>query len=166
MRTGNKYLRYYLVQVADSVRKHDAEYGEFYQKKYDEVPKHKNKRALVLSARKLVRLVFMGDTGRKNDTGVVRAIPLSGFKCIRHPLIVCLIALHALLLTAGVGHFYKSQLYPVLRHMNDALVVWARRKYKKLAKHKTRAIRWLGRLAKNLPHLFAHWQMGIVPATG
>ncbi|EAM1016505.1 IS110 family transposase [Brevibacillus invocatus] len=59
MRTGNKYLRYYLVQAADSVRKHDTEYGSFYQKKYDEVPKHKHKRALVLSARKLVRLVFM-----------------------------------------------------------------------------------------------------------
>ena len=59
MRTGNKYLRYYLVQAADSVRKHDTEYAAFYQKKYDEVPKHKHKRALVLSARKLVRLVFM-----------------------------------------------------------------------------------------------------------
>ncbi len=59
MRTGNKYLRYYLVQAADSIRKHDAEYRAFYQKKYDEVPKHKHKRALVLSARKLVRLVFM-----------------------------------------------------------------------------------------------------------
>ena len=59
MHTGNKYLRYYLVQAADSVRKHDTEYAAFYQKKYDEVPKHKHKRALVLSARKLVRLVFM-----------------------------------------------------------------------------------------------------------
>ncbi|GBF74734.1 putative IS110 family transposase [Paenibacillus sp. 598K] len=59
MRTGNKYLRYYLVQAADSIRKHDAEYAAFYKKKYDEVPKHKHKRALVLSARKLVRLVFM-----------------------------------------------------------------------------------------------------------
>lgn len=59
IRTGNKYLRYYLVQATDSVRKHNAEYGAFYKKKYDEVPKHKHKRALVLSARKLVRLVFM-----------------------------------------------------------------------------------------------------------
>lgn len=59
LRTGNKYLRYYLVQAADSVRKHDTEYAAFYRKKYDEVPKHKHKRALVLSARKLVRLVFM-----------------------------------------------------------------------------------------------------------
>lgn len=59
LRTGNKYLRYYLVQAADSIRKHDAEYAAFYKKKFDEVPKHKHKRALVLSARKLVRLVFM-----------------------------------------------------------------------------------------------------------
>jgi transposase len=59
VRTGNKYLRYYLTQAADSVRKHDAEYKAFYQKKHDEVPKHKHKRALVLTARKLVRLVFM-----------------------------------------------------------------------------------------------------------
>lgn len=64
------------------------------------------------------------------------------------------------------GHFYKSQLYPVFRHMNKALVQWARRKYKKLERHKTRAIKWLGRLAKNLPGLFAHWQLGILPAAG
>lgn len=64
------------------------------------------------------------------------------------------------------GHFYKLQLYPVLRHMNDALVVWARRKYKKLERHKTRAIRWLGQLAKNVPELFAHWRLGIMPAAG
>ncbi|MDQ0920334.1 group II intron reverse transcriptase/maturase [Paenibacillus sp. V4I5] len=64
------------------------------------------------------------------------------------------------------GHFYKSQLYPVLRHMNEALIHWARRKYKKLERHKTRAINWMGRLAKNLPKLFAHWQMGILPTAG
>lgn len=58
MRTGNKYLRYYLIQAADKVRKYDSEYKAFYTKKYDEVPKHKHKRALVLTARKLVRLVF------------------------------------------------------------------------------------------------------------
>lgn len=58
MRTGNKYLRYYLIQAANCVRKHDSEYKAFYAKKYNEVPKHKHKRALVLTARKLVRLVF------------------------------------------------------------------------------------------------------------
>jgi RNA-directed DNA polymerase len=64
------------------------------------------------------------------------------------------------------GHFYKSQLYPVLRHLNRALIHWVRRKYKKLERHKRRAERWLGKLARNLPHLFAHWQMGILPAAG
>ncbi|UNO50745.1 transposase [Alicyclobacillus acidoterrestris] len=58
MRTGNKYLRYYLIQAADKVRRYDSEYAAFYQKKHDEALKHKHKRALVLTARKLVRLVF------------------------------------------------------------------------------------------------------------
>lgn len=57
--TENKYLRYYLVQAANCVRKHDTEYKSFYQKKYDEVPKHKHKRALGLTTTKLVRLVYM-----------------------------------------------------------------------------------------------------------
>ena len=58
MKTGNKYLRYYLVQASDSIRRSDSEYKAFYQKKYREVTKHQHKRALVLTARKLVRLVF------------------------------------------------------------------------------------------------------------
>lgn len=58
MLTGNKYLRYYLIQAADKIRQHDSEYKAFYQKKFKEVPKHQHKRALVLTARKLVRLVF------------------------------------------------------------------------------------------------------------
>lgn len=58
MRTGNKYLRYYLIQAAESIRRYDSEYKAFSTKKYDEVPKHKHKRALVLTARKLVRLVY------------------------------------------------------------------------------------------------------------
>ncbi|MFX0559960.1 IS110 family transposase [Tepidibacillus infernus] len=56
--SGNKYLRYYLIQATESVRKHDSEYKTFYEKKYNEVPKHKHKRAIVLTARKLVRLVY------------------------------------------------------------------------------------------------------------
>jgi RNA-directed DNA polymerase len=64
------------------------------------------------------------------------------------------------------GRFYKSQLYFVLRHLNRALIYWARRKYKKLAVHKRRASSWLGRLAQNRPELFAHWQMGILPTVG
>jgi transposase len=56
-RTGSAYLRYYLCEAAQLVRMHDAEYGAFYQKKHDEVRHHQHKRALVLTARKLVRLV-------------------------------------------------------------------------------------------------------------
>ena len=64
------------------------------------------------------------------------------------------------------GNFYKSELYKVLRHMNKALVQWDRRKYKKLARGRKKAERWLGKLAKNMPKLFAHWQIGILPTTG
>ncbi|MBK8900992.1 MAG: IS110 family transposase [Anaerolineaceae bacterium] len=56
-RTGSAYLRYYLCEAAQLVRMHDAEYGAFYQKKHDEVRHHQHKRAIVLTARKLVRLV-------------------------------------------------------------------------------------------------------------
>ncbi len=34
------------------------EYAVFYEKKYAEVSKHQHKRALALTARKLVRLIF------------------------------------------------------------------------------------------------------------
>ncbi|MBT2217519.1 IS110 family transposase [Virgibacillus dakarensis] len=56
-RNGNQYLRYYLVEAANSIRRRVPEYGAYYTKKYKEVPKHQHKRALALTARKLVRLV-------------------------------------------------------------------------------------------------------------
>lgn len=55
---GNRYLRYYLVEAANSLRVHNEEYKSYYQTKFKEVPKHQHKRALVLTARKFVRLVF------------------------------------------------------------------------------------------------------------
>lgn len=58
LRSANSYLRYYLVEAANALRMHDATYRAFYESKYQEVSKHKHKRALVLTARKLVRLVF------------------------------------------------------------------------------------------------------------
>lgn len=63
------------------------------------------------------------------------------------------------------GRFYKSEMYPVLRHMNMALVRWVRRKYKKL-KHQRRACYWLGGIARREPKWFVQWQMGILPGTG
>ena len=56
-RTGNRYLRYYLIEAANSVKNREPEFKEYYRKKYAEVSKHNHKRALVLTARKLVRLV-------------------------------------------------------------------------------------------------------------
>lgn len=64
------------------------------------------------------------------------------------------------------GRFYKSELYSVLRHMNRALIQWARRKYKRLNRHKRRAEHWLGRLARRDTWLFAHWKLGILPSAG
>ena len=57
-KAGNTYLRYYLGEAANSVRRHLPEYGEFYDKKFAEVTKHQHKRALALTSRKFVRLVF------------------------------------------------------------------------------------------------------------
>jgi hypothetical protein len=45
-------------QSSAVARRIAEEFKRFYQRKYQEVPKHQHKRALVLTARKLVRLVF------------------------------------------------------------------------------------------------------------
>lgn len=57
-KAGNRYLRYYLIEAAGSVLRHISEYNEFYQKKYAEVTTHQHKRALALTSRKLIRLIF------------------------------------------------------------------------------------------------------------
>lgn len=56
-RTGNRYLRYYFCEAANAVRMRDADYAAYYDRKYHQVRKHQHKRAIVLTARKLVRLV-------------------------------------------------------------------------------------------------------------
>jgi len=58
IKSGNRYLRYYLGEAAWSLVRCDAEYKRFYDRKYKEVNKYQHKRALALTARKLVRLVF------------------------------------------------------------------------------------------------------------
>jgi RNA-directed DNA polymerase len=64
------------------------------------------------------------------------------------------------------GSFYKSALYPTLRHLNRILVRWAMRKFKRLRHHLTNAVYWLGRIAKRQPELFPHWQFGVKPTAG
>lgn len=56
-KTGNAYLRYYMVEAANSVRLSCPEFGSYYNKKFREATRHKHRRALVLTARKLVRLI-------------------------------------------------------------------------------------------------------------
>jgi len=56
-KTGNRYLRYYLVQAANLMRRHIPEYAAYYHRKFKEAVKHHHKRALVLTARKSVGLV-------------------------------------------------------------------------------------------------------------
>jgi transposase len=56
-KTGNAYLRYHMVEAANSVRLSCPEFGSYYQKKFREATSHRHRRALVLTARKLVRLI-------------------------------------------------------------------------------------------------------------
>jgi len=56
-KVGSKYLRYYLILGANTMRLFNLEYKAFYRRKYRETSKYQHKRALVLTARKLVRLV-------------------------------------------------------------------------------------------------------------
>ncbi|HTW98973.1 MAG TPA: group II intron reverse transcriptase/maturase, partial [Acidimicrobiales bacterium] len=58
------------------------------------------------------------------------------------------------------GRFYKSWLYRSLRRINDYLVRWARRKFKRLPTSVRRAWRWLRDVQRRVPTLFAHWSFG------
>jgi len=57
------------------------------------------------------------------------------------------------------GKYYKSALYPVLRHLNRTLMKWACRTLKRFKRHRRRARHWLGQVAQKNPRLFAHWRL-------
>lgn len=57
-KAGNSYLRYYIIEAAGTVINHNPDYNTYYQKKFNEVTNHQHARALVLTARKLVRLIY------------------------------------------------------------------------------------------------------------
>lgn len=61
------------------------------------------------------------------------------------------------------GRFYPSRLHPTLGRINDYLVRWAMRKYKRLRGRRTRAIKWLASVAERNPSLFVHWSFGALP---
>jgi RNA-directed DNA polymerase len=55
------------------------------------------------------------------------------------------------------GSYYKSALYRTFWHLDRILSRWASRKYKRLRGRQRRAQRWLRRIKKCQPLLFAHW---------
>lgn len=63
-KTGNRYLRYYLIEAADHLRQWEPNFHAFYHKKHAESKKFAHKRALVLTARKSIRL-YVGLLHRK-----------------------------------------------------------------------------------------------------
>jgi RNA-directed DNA polymerase len=62
------------------------------------------------------------------------------------------------------GRFYRSALYPTLRRINEYLVRWAMRKYKRLKHRRKQASALLEDIAKRHPRYLAHWQFGAVPS--
>lgn len=64
------------------------------------------------------------------------------------------------------GRFYRSKCVQVLRHLNEALAAWARRKYKRLRRRERASVHWLGRIARREPNLFVLWKLGVRPEAG
>ena len=64
------------------------------------------------------------------------------------------------------GRYYRSKCVQVLRHLNEALAAWARRKYKRLRRRERASMHWLGRIALRDPKLFVLWQLGVRPEAG
>ena len=62
------------------------------------------------------------------------------------------------------GRYRKVALDPIWRHFNMTLVAWAMRKYKPLRGRKTRAVKFLEKIAEKEPYLFAHWRAGMTGA--
>jgi group II intron reverse transcriptase/maturase len=59
------------------------------------------------------------------------------------------------------GRYASSALAPVLRYVNQTLLAWAMRKFKRFAAHKIRASRFLQTIAKTNAELFVHWRIGM-----
>lgn len=56
-------------------------------------------------------------------------------------------------------HYYKSEIYDVIRYIHRCLIKWVRRKYKKINSVR-RANKFILEIAENQPDLFAHWKLG------
>jgi RNA-directed DNA polymerase len=54
-------------------------------------------------------------------------------------------------------HFYKTAMRVVFEHFDRALLLWARRKFRKFRRSPRRARRWLEQMVDRFPRLFIHW---------
>jgi len=57
------------------------------------------------------------------------------------------------------GRFYPTRLAESLRRIDEYLVRWAMRKYKRLKRHRKRAWAFLANVFAREPKLFAHWRV-------
>lgn len=58
------------------------------------------------------------------------------------------------------GEFYRTDVVKLLWFLEQALTRWVMRKYRTLKGRPTNAGRFLGKIAKEKPNLFAHWVIG------
>jgi group II intron reverse transcriptase/maturase len=59
------------------------------------------------------------------------------------------------------GRYTPSALSPMLRYVNQTLLRWAMRKFKRFKAHKIRASHFLQRLGRDAMGHFVHWQIGM-----
>jgi hypothetical protein len=64
------------------------------------------------------------------------------------------------------GRFYRSKCVQVLRHLNEALAMWVRWKFKRFRRRERASMHWLGCIARRDRKLFVLWQLGVVPEAG
>ena len=62
---------------------------------------------------------------------------------------------------AYYGRYAPSALDPMVRYVNLTLRAWVMRKFKRFAAKKTRAGRFLERMAREHADLFVHWRLGL-----
>jgi RNA-directed DNA polymerase len=61
------------------------------------------------------------------------------------------------------GQFYPSELKKQLQCINGRLLLWVRRKFKRL-RSRWKALAWLKTIASQQPALFVHWAQGVTPS--
>ncbi len=60
------------------------------------------------------------------------------------------------------GKYRISSLHKVFRMLNQRLVKWARKRYKRYKTSLKRAYKWLTRVQEQYAYLFYHWQLGFI----